>query len=346
MVKNVGFGIIGAGGISQCHAQALQTIEGAELIGFFDLNMAAAARVAEKYGVRAYATLEEMLSDPAIEAVTVATPSGVHCESVEAAARAGKHVMCEKPLDITLERTDRMIRACAENHVLLSSVFQLRYSPEVLRLKQAVTSGRFGKMVLASIQMRWFRDKDYYSVGWRGKKSLDGGGALMNQGIHLVDLLLFLNGDLAEVSAYAGTLTHDIEVEDTLCASLRFRNGSFGTLEVSTSCAPGSPRRLELSGENGSAGLAEDELSHWDFIENAPGDAELRQLIAGRPLPEMANAVPSFTGHARQLANLVGAIRRGEPLEIDGLEARRTVEAICGIYQSAETGKPYVFPER
>lgn len=345
-VKKVGFGIIGAGMIAELHAKSLQSLDNAELIGFFDTVPAAAQSRAKQFGCKAYTSFEEFLADPAIEAVTIATPSGAHAATAIPAARAGKHILCEKPLEVTLDKVDSIIAACDENHVLLSPVFQSRFSKPVQLVREAALAGRFGRMVLASAQMRWFRNAAYYSrSNWRGTWKMDGGGALMNQAIHMIDLLLYINGAPAEVSAVAGTLTHSIEVEDNLCATVRWRNGSFGTIEVSTSCAPGFPRRIEFSGSGGTVAFEDDKITRWEFVNKLPEDDNVfveqsRDIDAGGGRTPMGIDI---TGHKLQLQDLSDAIINHREPRLNGREGRRAVELICGIYESARTGKPYFF---
>ena len=346
MSEKVVFGIIGAGMIAGNHAKSIQSLDNCRLAGFYDSHFEAAEKRAKEFNCKAYRSFEEFLNDPEIEAVTIATPSGAHMDSAVAAAKAGKHIFCEKPLDVTLEKVDAILQACRENNCLLAPVFQIRFTKPVQLLRKAVAEGRFGKMILASAQMRWFRSQEYYSSSnWRGTWAMDGGGALMNQAIHMIDLMLYVNGDPLEVYAMSDTMTHDIEVEDTLCAAVKWANGSYGTIEVSTSCAPGFPRRLEFSGSNGSVSFEEENIIRWSFVEETPEDEEIRRLYSGESDAKGA-ADPSNinqTGHACQISNLADAIRNGTGLLIDGSEGRRAVEFICGIYESARTGKPVKF---
>ena len=346
MNKKVGFGIIGAGMIAELHASALQSASNCELIGIYDPVIAAAEKRAAQFNCKCYPSLESMLDDPEIKAVTIATPSGLHGKLSIAAANAGKHIFCEKPLEITVAKVDEILDACEKNQVLISPVFQSRFSKPVQMVKRAMEQGRFGKMLLASVQMHWFRDESYYSnSNWRGTWAMDGGGALMNQAIHMIDLLLYLNGDPEEVFAFAGTQTHKIEVEDNLCAAIKYRNGSFGTIEVSTSCAPGFPRRLELAGSGGSVAFEENTLTRWEFVEKQPEDEEIIRSLSnasdagGGSAPGNINNI----GHTAQLTDLADAILYGKELFLNGNEGRRAIELICGIYESVRTGKPYRF---
>lgn len=344
MSKKVGFGIIGAGAISAFHASSMQGLDNVELIGFYDPVKAAAEKRAAEFNCKAYTDFEEFLANPAIQAVTIGIPTGLHGKIAIQAAQAGKHILCEKPLEITPDLCDEVIRACEENHVLLATVFQSRFTESIQKVKAAADAGRFGKMILSSAQVRWYRDENYYgSSNWRGTWKMDGGGALMNQSIHTVDLLLYLNGDPAEVSAFSGTLTHDIEVEDTLCAAIRYKNGSMGTLEVSTSCAPGFPRRLEFSGSKGSVTIEEDQIVRWSFTEPLPGDESVATVFDGNAAGGSNPTNIRSDGHVAQIRDLAEAILQGRQPMLDGREGRRAVSFIHGIYEAARTGKTVKF---
>ena len=344
MTKRVGFGIIGAGAISAFHASSMANLENVKLVGFYDPVKAAAEKRAAEFHCRAYDDFEAFLADPEIQAVTIGIPTGLHGKVAIQAAKAGKHILCEKPLEITPGLCDEVIQACEENNVLLATVFQSRFTESIQKVKAAADAGRFGKMILSSVQVRWYRDADYYGKSpWRGTWKMDGGGVLMNQSIHTVDLLLYLNGDPAEVSAFAGTLTHDIEVEDTLCAAVRYKNGSMGTIEVSTSCAPGFPRRLEFSGSKGSVTIEEDQIVRWSFTEPEPGDE-----VVAKPFDGNAGGGSNPTNirpdsHSAQISDLANAILNGGKPILDGVEGKRAVSFIHGIYEAARTGKKVVF---
>jgi predicted dehydrogenase len=342
VAEKVKFGIIGTGAIATMHAEALKATANAELVAVFDKVTERAENFAEKYSVRSADNFESFLADPEIEAVTIATPTGIHGTVALPAAKAGKHILCEKPLDVTLEKSDAIIDACEENDVILSAVFQSRFGTAVGLIKKAIDDGRFGKMVLASTQIHWFRSQEYYdSAGWRGTWALDGGGALMNQSIHTIDLLLYLNGDPAEVYAYTDTLTHTgIEVEDNAAAVVKFKNGALGTIEASTSCAPGFPRRIELSGSKGSVIMEDDKIVRWQFAEELPEDEKIRaNFLDGEGMHGGAGdpMAISWEGHRRQLEDLATAIIAKREPSLPGREGRRAVELICGIYKSAET---------
>lgn len=339
------YAVVGAGLIAERHVEAIQQAEHAELGGIFDLNPASAAELARKHRIpMVYASYEDLLNDPGIDAVTLATPTGTHMDVALPAAAAGKHILCEKPLDVNLEKADAIIDACDRNRVKLAAVFQSRFSGNVRRIKDALDRGCFGRLVLASAQVKWYRSQAYYdSAGWRGTWALDGGGALMNQGIHIIDLLLYLAGDVDTLSAYSGVLTHEnIEVEDTICAALRFRSGALGVIEASTSCAPGFPRKLEISGEKGSVTLEGDTLTRWRFDEAAGDVPAPPECPDGQTLASGASdpgAVGSI-GHRRQIEDLSLAILENREPFLTGREGRRAIALITGIYRSAATGAP------
>ena len=213
-----------------------------------------------------------MLAHPGLDVVCVCTPSGAHMEPAVQAARAGKHVVVEKPLEITLPRCDAIIAACDAAGVRLCTIFPSRFSDANIRLKEAIELGRFGRLTLGDTYVKWWRTQQYYdSGGWRGTWDLDGGGALMNQAIHNVDLLYWLMGDVAAITAMTATLAHErIEVEDTAVAALRFKNGALGTIEAATSAYPGLLKRTEIHGDRGSARVEQDDITLWEFQEKIP----------------------------------------------------------------------------
>ncbi|MBP5622949.1 MAG: Gfo/Idh/MocA family oxidoreductase, partial [Thermoguttaceae bacterium] len=260
------FGIVGCGMISTFHARAIREI-GAELVACYDQVPAASERVSREFGCKAYQDFKEFLADPDVQIVTVGTPSGAHLDPAVAAAKAGKHVIVEKPLEVTTERCDQIIDACEKAGVTLSTVFPSRFHQSSQQLKKAIEAGRFGKLTLGDAIVKWYRTQQYYDSGvWRGTWKLDGGGALMNQAIHSVDLLLWLMGDVEEVSALTGLVAHEnIEVEDVCVASLRFKNGALGLLEATTAAYPGYLKRIETHGDKGSAVIEEEDIIKWDF---------------------------------------------------------------------------------
>lgn len=345
----LGFGIIGCGMIANFHARAIADTRGAKLVACYDTFPAAAERLAESTHCRAYHKLDEMLADPKVQIVTIGTPSGAHLAPALAAAKAGKHVIVEKPLEITLKRCDAIINACQESGVTLSTIFPSRFHDSSREIKRAIVRGRLGKLTLGDAYVKWFRTQAYYDSGaWRGTWELDGGGALMNQAIHSVDLLTWLMGPVEEIRALSATLAHErIAVEDTAVASLRFASGALGVIEASTAAYPGYLKRLEIHGDQGSAALEEEDIVKWDFAKPDRRDAAVLASMAKSKSTGGGASDPAAIGHhghARQFQDVVDAIRKQTAPAIDGLEGRRSVEIILGIYKSAETGRPVTLP--
>jgi UDP-N-acetyl-2-amino-2-deoxyglucuronate dehydrogenase len=340
-----GFGIIGCGMIARFHAAAIDDVRGARLVACYDVVRESVDRFAGDSGCRPYYKLDEMLADKDVDVVTIGTPSGAHQEPAVAAAKAGKHVIVEKPLEVTLKRCDAIIRACEASGVTLSTVFPSRFHDASRELKRAVETGRFGRLTLADAYVKWYRSQAYYDSGaWRGTWKLDGGGALMNQAIHSVDLLTWLMGPVVEVRAEMATLAHQrIEVEDTVVATLRFANGALGVIEASTAVYPGYLKRIEIHGSEGSAVLEEEDIKVWDFARKQKRDDAIHHSMQEHHSTGGGASDPKAIGHhghARQFADVLEAIRRKRPPLIDAYEGRRSVEIITAIYKSAKSGKP------
>ncbi|MEL6105108.1 MAG: Gfo/Idh/MocA family oxidoreductase [Planctomycetota bacterium] len=341
---SIGIGIVGCGMIANFHAKAIKDAAGAELIGAASRRMDATQTFATEHGCHAFASLEEMLADDRIGAVSVCTPSGAHLDPAVAAARAGKHVIVEKPLEITTERCDKIIQACEEAGVRLTAIFQSRFHQSSRLMKQAVDAGRFGRITMGDAYVKWYRSQEYYDSGaWRGTWELDGGGALMNQAIHSVDLLLWLMGPVKQISAMTATMTHErIEVEDVAVANLKFENGALGVIEATTTAYPGALKRIEISGSEGSAILEEEDIKQWEFADETPEDATLRKEMLGKTETGGGAADPAAIGHHGHtllFEEAVSAITENRPSILDGREGRRSVEVICAIYESAKTGQ-------
>jgi UDP-N-acetyl-2-amino-2-deoxyglucuronate dehydrogenase len=337
-----GVGIVGAGTIGAVHAGALGGLQDAKLVAVAEASEVSGRKLAEAHGAEWHAELEELLSRPDVDVVVICTPSGLHPDQAVAAARAGKHVITEKPMATTLEGADRMIRACREAGVSLSVIFQYRFNRDALRLKRAVEAGLFGRPVLGNAFVHWHRTQAYYMErsGWRGTWALDGGGALMNQSIHAVDLLQWVLGPVEGLCGYAETLAHDIEAEDTASAALRFASGALGTIQGTTSAHRESPLRIEIRGTEGSAALEGSRLTVWQPSreEEALSAREFESLSESRP------SEPLGAAHRRQLKETFAALREGREPPISGEEARKAVEIVLGIYQSAASGEGVTFP--
>lgn len=358
------FGIIGCGVIGPTHAGAIGQIEGAQLVAVCDVLPQRAKAMAEKFGVeKAYATEAELLADPDVDAVCLCTPSGMHAEGAVAALRAGKHVVIEKPMEITLSACDRIIAEAERARRKVTVISQHRFDTASMLVKDLIDSGRLGKIVLVTADVKWWRTQQYYDSGdWRGTWRLDGGGCLMNQGVHTVDLIQWLAGPVAQVSGHVRTAAHDrIEVEDIAAATLTFRNGAIGTLVASTASYPGFPVRIDIYGTEGSAILEGDRLKNVtlkdgttfateDAAEHAlavarGGTNSVKDRAAARPNAAPVGAVWG-DAHREQLRDFIDAIRMDRDPLITARDARHPVEIILGVYESSRSGKAVELPGR
>ena len=341
---SIGIGIVGCGMIANFHARAIADAEGAHLVGACSRFKEESEGFAKEHGCRAFESLEAMLADESVGAVSICTPSGLHLDPAVAAAKAGKHVIVEKPLEVTTERCDEIIKACDEAGVSLTVAFQSRFHESSRLMKEAVDEGRFGRVTMGDAYVKWYRSQEYYDSGeWRGTWKLDGGGALMNQAIHSVDLLLWLMGPVKRISAMASTLTHErIEVEDVAVATLEFESGALGVIEATTTAFPGALKRIEICGSEGSAVLEEEDIKQWDFANEDESDAKVRAEMVGKTDTGGGAADPSaisHDGHTKIFEDAIRGINEGRPSLVNGPEGRRSVEVICAIYESAKTGQ-------
>ncbi len=343
-MSDFGFAIVGCGAIARTHVRAIGEIPTARVTALVSRRLSSAEALRDEFQLHAecFDDLPAALARPGVDAVIIGTPSGAHREPALAAAAAGKHVLVEKPLEITTERCDDVIAACDRAGVQLGVIFPSRFSDANRTLKQAVEARRFGRITLAETTCKWWRPQEYYDRGdWRGTVRLDGGGALMNQAIHNVDLLLWLMGEPIDLAAFTATLAHErIEVEDTAVAVMRFASGALGVIEAATSIHPGYPKTIAVHGDRGSVVVEQDAIVRWDFAEPAPGDEAIRATL-GRS-PEAAGgardpAAISHLGHRRQFEDFIQAVRANRPPEIDGREGRKSVAVIQAIYAAART---------
>ena len=329
--------------IAEFHAKALAEIAGVKLVAAYNRSPAKGKEFAARHGAVFAETPEALLALPGVDVVCLCTPSGDHLAPATACARAGKHVVVEKPLEVTLARCDELTAACAQAGVTVAGILPRRFGAGAVALKAAVDAGRFGKLTLAGALIPWWRTQAYYdSAAWRGTFALDGGGALMNQGIHTIDLLLWLLGPARRVSATAGLVAHaGIEVEDVAAGWIEFANGCRATLAGATACwsATGFPAEIRLHGTTGSAVLRDDKLTAFEFAQPLPSDA---QALAPTTDGGGAGANdPKAIGHAWHRANLedaVAALRSGRQPGVNNAEGRKAVELILALYQSAQNG--------
>jgi len=335
-------GIVGCGTISRVHANAIRSNERAVLVSAHSRSDDKRNAFCNEFGITGYSDYSEFLASD-LDAVVLCTPNGTHLDYGIQAADAGKHLIIEKPLEVTVERGKQLVEHCKSKSVALSVIYQNRFIDDVRKMKQVIEDGTIGQMVMVRASVKWFRDQDYYkSAPWRGSFKLDGGGALINQSIHTVDLMLWLAGPVATVQAYKGTLTHDdIEGEDNLVASLQFRNGALGVLEASTSITPPQNRMIEIHGTKGTAVLDGDNftiMSNENSSDsNVPGDTEKKSGSTGSssPLAGFSN-----NHHAEQYRQIFDHLDAGSQPPVSGEESLNSLAFVQAAYKSAEQKAP------
>jgi UDP-N-acetyl-2-amino-2-deoxyglucuronate dehydrogenase len=342
--RQFGFGIIGAGTISDIHALAINAIPNAKLYGVYSINKISSQAFADKNNCTAYDSLEELLGVPEIDIVCICTPSGIHADPAIKCIEAGKHCVIEKPLEVTLAKCDQIIEAADKAGVKTAVIFPSRFYEASKQVKQAIDEQRFGNLVLGDAYVKWSRSQAYYeSAAWRGTWELDGGGALMNQGIHSVDLLQWYMGDVESVQSVTANVKHKtIEVEDTVVSTLRFANGALGTIECSTAVFPGALKRIEIMGTSGTAILEENNLIKWQFEKEAGEDEQIIKSMSGGTVSHGGVSNPadiSFAGHQKQLEDMMYSIETDKKPLIDARDGRKSVAIVLAIYESARTGQ-------
>jgi UDP-N-acetyl-2-amino-2-deoxyglucuronate dehydrogenase len=341
--RSVGFGIVGCGVIAPTHCDAIKDVPGAELVAVLDIDPERARSIGERYGVPYFTNQAEFLAQPGLDVVNILLPSGFHATVGSAAAQAGKHVLVEKPIDVTVESALKLIEACEAAGVKLGVISQHRFAPEVIKVKKAVEAGEFGPLVLGEASIKWYRTQKYYESGnWRGTKALDGGGALMNQGVHYIDLLQWIMGPVESIKAEVQTRTHQIEVEDLAVAVLRFANGALGSITGSTSIFPGLPEKLEIHGQDATALIEADVLKGFYNRANLGevGNYGTKQTISDKNDGKGPGGAASPTSighslHTAQVADFLAAIQENRDPAITGRDALRPLEIILAIYRSA-----------
>jgi UDP-N-acetyl-2-amino-2-deoxyglucuronate dehydrogenase len=340
-MKTWNFGIVGSGLIADFHARAIGDIPNAKFTACCDKVFARAQKLADRYEAQAFGSYEAMVKSKDVDIVTIATPSGLHMEPTIAAAEAGKHVLCEKPLEIRLERIDAMIAAHEKAGTRLGGIFPYRFNNLMLPLRDAIRSGRFGTITYAGVYVPWWRTDEYYKDSWHGTWTLDGGGALMNQSIHMIDMLCDLMPPIESVQAYTATLGHKMEAEDTAVAVLRYSTGALGVIYGTTSSFPGQFRRFEITGTRGTVINVENSITLWEFADKHPDDPEIRKqftkIEGGGGVADPAAI--SYENHTRNFKAFLDALDNNKDFWIDGPEARKAVQVILAIYESAREGR-------
>lgn len=342
--RTYGFGVVGCGVISDTHLDAIGALPNGKVVAVCDKVEQAAAAKAEKYGCEYYTDVAQMLEDDRIDVCNIVVPSGLHARLGIQCAEAGKHVICTKPIDITLERIDALINACDHNGVKCAATHQLRGYSVYKRVKSAAESGKLGKLLYGNAIVPWFRSDEYYSDGWHGTKALDGGGALMNQSIHFIDLLIWIMGKVSMLGGFADALAHDtIEVEDCGIAALKFESGALGMIQGTTCTYKGHPGVLEIHGTKGNCVVVGDQIKLWevegDEIEYNPTAGD----VGGSSDPKKGMLGEAVQAHTEQIGDVLAAIDEGREPTLSGREARRAVEVIINTYESSETGRMVSF---
>jgi UDP-N-acetyl-2-amino-2-deoxyglucuronate dehydrogenase len=330
-------GILGGGNISATHARAVAAVPACRVTAVYGQNAEKTAAIAGEHGAAVCDDLDRFIAHRPMDIVAIGTPSGLHADHIAAAAERGLHVLVEKPVDISVERVDAALAAVARAGVKLGVFFQDRLKPDLQRVKALVEEGRIGRVLVVSACVKWYRPPDYYAHSrWRGTWALDGGGALMNQGIHTVDTLLWLLGPVASLRAEAGTLLHEIEVEDTVVATLKFESGALGTFEATTAAFPGYPRRIEITGTEGTLIVDGDNLIAADLrtpLEATPVAAASANASQSSPV------VSDVTAHRRVLEDFIDAIKNNREPACSGAEGRKSVAVVQAIYESARMNR-------
>ncbi|MFH0798400.1 MAG: Gfo/Idh/MocA family oxidoreductase [Candidatus Woesearchaeota archaeon] len=342
MDRTINFAIIGCGRICSKHLEAIRDTENAKLIAVCDKVEERAKKIAEEFNCDCYTDYKEMLKREDIDIVNICTPNGVHPFFTMEVANAKKHILCEKPMALNLEEADKMIQSCKDNHVKLFVVKQNRYNPPILKMKEALDKGRFGKLLMGNITVRWSRPQEYYDNNeWHGTKSNDG-GMLFTQASHHIDMLQWFMGPVQSVRAMTDTFTHKIETEDTAVAILRFKNGAFGVIEATTCTFPKNMEgSITILGKNGTAkigGMAMNKIDHWEFADFQNDDATMKEVAT------FPSNVYGF-GHKELIKNVVRNLLNTDTengYTVDGEEGVKSIKIIRAIYKSAETGQEVV----
>lgn len=332
MKNKIGFAIVGTGIAAHFHAKSILSLRDAFLVGVYGNNAEEAAAFAAEYGVKAYPSAEALFGDESVEAVSICTPSGLHADYAVQALRAGKHVMVEKPLALNVKDCLSIVEAEKKSGKYCAVISQNRVTDSTAFVKQAVDSGKLGKIICTDVHMKYHRSEEYYaSSDWRGTWKMDGGGALMNQGIHGIDLMRYIMGEVHSVSAVCKTLLHKIEVEDTAVASIEYKSGALGVLTGTTAISPGYPKTFSICGSKGSIHLEDERITKWDVDFPIPN---LETIQHGKNSPSDPGGI-SIAGHQKQLLDLIQSIQEKKPVFYSAEDAMKTVELICAIYESS-----------
>jgi UDP-N-acetyl-2-amino-2-deoxyglucuronate dehydrogenase len=330
--QQVRFAVVGCGGIAKSHFTGIEQTDAAVLVAVCDADPERAKEYGELYGVRSYTEYTELLASDEVDVVCLCTPSGMHADQTIQAAHAGKHIVCEKPMAITLEDARRMMEVCEANRVKLATIFPRRMTPASIFAKRLIDEGRLGRLSLCSGYVKFYRDQAYYDrAGWRGTWAMDGGGAMMNQGIHTIDLLQWLAGPVESLRGYARSVLRRIEVEDTAVVSLQYRSGALGAIEATTTAYHQPNHRIVIHGEYGTLILTDDEITTLE--------------VQGDPIE--IPSFPSFSlfpdGHTAQIRDMAQAIIEDRAPIVTGKDGIHSLEIILGSYESQKYSREILF---
>ena len=337
-------GIIGCGVIANIHAEAIRESSNAELHSVFSRNEENTKRCGEKHNVKWFTDWDKFISDTDLDIVSICSPSGNHLDYGEKAAAAGKHVIVEKPIEVTLERANRLIEKCKSNNVKLAVIYQSRFIPDIIKVKESIDNNEIGNIFMGDAQIKWYRDQNYYDSGvWRGTFKLDGGGVLINQGIHTIDLLQWFMGDVDTITGHIGTFTHEnIEGEDSAVAVLKFKSGAIAVIEGSTSIQPAQPRKIELHGKNGSIEIIDNDvkITIAGNEEESSLENETKTTGGDSPLAGFSNEP-----HQKQFEAIVDAINSDLEPPVSGSDSLKSLAIVLAIYESSKSGSPIKLDE-
>jgi len=358
-MKKIGTGIIGCGKVGHTHAQAYNILPESDFVAVYSRNPAKAISFAEEFGVTAYSDLDSLLSNPAIEAVSVCTPPHVHPELTEACANHGVHVLLEKPIALDLKGCDQIVSMANEAGIQLGVISQRRFYEPVQRVKQAIDEGKIGKPILGTLVLLGWRDEDYYNMdAWRGRWNTEGGGVMLNQAVHQIDLFQWLMGPIDELFGYWANLNHPyVEVEDTALAAIRFRTGALGMILLSNSQKPGLYGKIHIHGESGASvgvqtdggsafvsGVTQEVEPPINDIWTVPGEEHLLAEWQEKDRSRCANINVMTHYHMLQIEDFLRAAIEGREPAVSGREGRKPVEIATAVYRSQRDGRPVRFP--
>lgn len=331
-------GFVGGGNITETHIRAALAVPEIRIAAVCGINQQKVWALCQNYGGTPYTNFQDFLAHRPMDLMIIGSPSALHAEQGAAAGELGLHVLVEKPIDISSDRADVLIEAAKRAGVKLGVIFQDRLKPDILRLKNWLDSGKLGRPILVDASVKWYRPPEYYSgSNWRGTLALDGGGALINQGIHTVDLLRYLLGEVSRVQAATATSLHNMEGEDTCVTTLEFANGAIGVLHATTAAYPGYPRSVEISGSEGTVRLENDRITRANLRTPIP-DSEMAEAADQNPSAN-SPVISDVRGHQRIIENFIDAIKTGSRPVCDGDDGRRTLALVEAIYRAARSNE-------